>query len=51
MTSGRLAGAVRWLVAATVVFQVSATIGMRTAPPETVTAVRQDDAGTPLRNP
>lgn len=31
--------ALRWLVAATVVFQASATVGARVSPPETFTAV------------
>lgn len=30
----------QWLLAATVVFQVSATVGARMSPPETLTAVR-----------
>lgn len=30
----------QWLLAATVVFQVSATLGARVSPPETLTAVR-----------
>jgi hypothetical protein len=30
----------RWLLAATVVFQVSATVGATLSPPETLTAVR-----------
>ena len=30
----------QWLLAATVVFQLSATVGARMSPPETLTAVR-----------
>jgi hypothetical protein len=36
----RTKNAARWLLAATVVFQVSATVGARLSPPETFTAVR-----------
>lgn len=35
----KASGWARWLLAATVVFQASATIGARLSPPETFTAV------------
>jgi hypothetical protein len=42
----RMLKAVRWLVAATVVFQASATVGAHLSPPETFRAVRTPRAAS-----